>query len=59
MENEQIGKVKLDYSNYPGEDKYCDGAVEKECRGGVSGNNRGKGKLALPLSSVAHKGEYC
>ena len=30
MENEQIGKVKLDYSNYPGEDKYCDGAVEKE-----------------------------
>ena len=30
MENEQIGKVKLDYREYPGEDKYCDGAVEKE-----------------------------
>ncbi len=31
MENtEQIGKVKLDYSRYPGEDLYCDGAVEDE-----------------------------
>lgn len=27
---EQIGKVKLDYSQYPGEDKYCDGSVEDE-----------------------------
>lgn len=30
MENEYIGKVKLDYSHYPGEDYYCDGAVEDE-----------------------------
>ena len=28
--NEQIGKVTLDYSKYPGEDLYCDGAVEDE-----------------------------
>lgn len=27
---EDIGKVKLDYSMYPGEDFYCDGAVEDE-----------------------------
>jgi len=27
---EQIGKNKLDYSCYPGEDFYCDGAVEDE-----------------------------
>lgn len=27
---EQIGKVTLDYSKYPGEDLYCDGAVEDE-----------------------------
>ena len=27
---EEIGKVKLDYSMYPGEDFYCDGAVEDE-----------------------------
>ena len=27
---EEIGKVKLDYSKYPGEDFYCDGAVEDE-----------------------------
>ena len=27
---EIIGKVKLDLSKYPGEDKYCDGAVEDE-----------------------------
>lgn len=27
---EEIGKVKLDYSKYPGEDRYCDGAVEDE-----------------------------
>ena len=25
---EKIGKVTLDYSRYPGEDFYCDGAVE-------------------------------
>lgn len=25
---EQIGKITLDYSHYPGEDLYCDGAVE-------------------------------
>ena len=31
MENrEQIGKVWLDLSKYPGEDFYCDGAVEDE-----------------------------
>lgn len=30
MENEVIGKVKLDYTHYPGEDYYCDGAVEDE-----------------------------
>ena len=28
---EEIGKVKLDYSMYPGEDFYCDGAVEDDC----------------------------
>ena len=27
---EEIGKVKLDYSKYSGEDLYCDGAVEDE-----------------------------
>lgn len=27
---EQIGKVTLDYTHYPGEDFYCDGAVEQE-----------------------------
>lgn len=27
---ETIGKVKLDLSKYPGEDKYCDGEVEDE-----------------------------
>lgn len=27
---EEIGKVRLDYSKYPGEDLYCDGAVEDE-----------------------------
>ena len=27
---ETIGKVKLDYSKYPGEDLYCDGEVEDE-----------------------------
>lgn len=27
---EQIGKITLDYSRYPGEDLYCDGAVEDE-----------------------------
>ena len=27
---EEIGKVKLDYSEYSGEDLYCDGAVEEE-----------------------------
>lgn len=27
---EQIGKITLDYTHYPGEDFYCDGEVEKE-----------------------------
>lgn len=27
---ENVGKVKLDYSKYPGEDFYCDGKVEDE-----------------------------
>lgn len=27
---EEIGRVKLDYSEYPGEDIYCDGKVEDE-----------------------------
>lgn len=27
---DEIGKVKLDYSKYPGEDFYCDGVVEDE-----------------------------
>ena len=27
---EQIGKVTLDLSHYPGEDYYCDGTVEDE-----------------------------
>lgn len=27
---EEIGKVRLDYGKYPGEDFYCDGAVEDE-----------------------------
>ncbi len=31
LENiERIGKITLDYSRYPGEDFYCDGAVEDE-----------------------------
>lgn len=30
QEKEQIGKVILDYSKYPGEDFYCDGEVEDE-----------------------------
>lgn len=30
MENEVIGKVRLDYSHYPGEDFYCDGVIEDE-----------------------------
>ncbi|MBP9995731.1 MAG: class I SAM-dependent methyltransferase [Lachnospiraceae bacterium] len=30
MENEVIGKVKLDYSHYSGQDLYCDGEVEDE-----------------------------
>ncbi|MGN0305190.1 MAG: class I SAM-dependent methyltransferase, partial [Lachnospiraceae bacterium] len=29
-EREQIGKVSLDYTHYPGEDLYCDGEVEQE-----------------------------
>ncbi|MBO4980571.1 MAG: methyltransferase domain-containing protein [Lachnospiraceae bacterium] len=29
-QKEQIGKITLDYSKYPGEDFYCDGAVEDE-----------------------------
>lgn len=29
-EMEQIGKITLDYSKYPGEDYYCDGSVEDE-----------------------------
>lgn len=28
--SDQIGKVKIDYSHYPGEDLYCDGAIEDE-----------------------------
>lgn len=28
--SDQIGKVKMDYSHYPGEDFYCDGAIEDE-----------------------------
>lgn len=28
--SDQIGKVKLDYSHYPGEDLYCDGPIEDE-----------------------------
>lgn len=27
---EEIGKIKLDYSKYPGRDLYCDGAVEDD-----------------------------
>lgn len=27
---EEIGKVKLDLTHYPGEDLYCDGDVEDE-----------------------------
>ena len=27
---EEIGKIRLDYSKYPGEDLYCDGRVEDE-----------------------------
>jgi hypothetical protein len=30
LKNEKIGNVLLDYSEYPGEDFYCDGAVEDE-----------------------------
>ena len=27
---EQIGKINLDLTHYPGEDFYCDGAIEDE-----------------------------
>ena len=27
---EEVGRVKLDYSKYPGEDLYCDGEAEDE-----------------------------
>ena len=27
---ECVGKIKLDYSKYPGEDFYCDGQIEDE-----------------------------
>ena len=27
---EQIGKIKLDLTHYPGEDLYCDGQIEDE-----------------------------
>ena len=27
---EQVGKITLDYTYYPGEDFYCDGVVEQE-----------------------------
>ncbi len=30
LKNEMIGKVELDYTDYPGEDLYCDGKVEEE-----------------------------
>ena len=40
---EEIGKIKLDYSKYPGEDLYCDGAVEDELLG-----------IARDLSSVEY-----
>ena len=30
MEQEKIGQVELDYTYYPGEDKYSDGAIEDE-----------------------------
>ena len=30
MNSEKIGKVVLDYTYYPGEDQYSDGAVEDE-----------------------------
>ncbi len=30
LKEEKIGRVRLDYSKYPGEDLYCDGAVEDE-----------------------------
>jgi len=30
MDNEQIGKIKLDYTHYCGEDLYCDGDIEQE-----------------------------
>ena len=27
---EQVGKITLDYTYYPGEDFYCDGVIEHE-----------------------------
>ena len=27
---EQVGKITLDYTYYPGEDFYCDGVIEQE-----------------------------
>ena len=64
---EQIGKVKLDLSFYPGEDFYCDGTVEDEIldivkklsAGGIPEKNRGKAQLACVLSSFAAAGKYC
>lgn len=64
---EQIGKVKLDLSFYPGEDFYCDGTVEDEILDIVKNyppeeyqkKNRGKAQLACVLSSFAATGKYC
>lgn len=63
---EQIGKVKLDLSFYPGEDFYCDGTVEDEIldivkiiRRRNTRKNRGKAQLACVLSSFAAAGKYC
>ena len=40
MKQEYIGKIKLDYTYYPGEDFYCDGTVEDELLSIVSNHEK-------------------
>lgn len=40
MTEEVIGKIKLDYTYYPGKDFYCDGEIEDELLGIVQNHSR-------------------
>lgn len=63
---EQIGKVTLDLSLYPGEDFYCDGPVEDEIlelvqkfpKEAYQEQIEEKKKLACILPSFPSEGEY-